>query len=124
MTRFHGEGASSGIAIGPAYLLAAKVVVAERRILRLDRAAEITHLESGIAAADEQLARLQRQLTDGKGAGADLVQAHRMMLRSPEIAGESRRLILEDCNAAEWAVTRSLDGVRAVFAQIQDPYFR
>ena len=124
MTRFHGEGASPGIAIGPAYLLAAKVVIAERRILRLDRAAEVAHLESGIAAADGQLARLQRQLAVGTGAGADLVQAHRMMLRSPEIAGESRRLILEDCNAAEWAVTRALDGVRAVFARIQDPYFR
>jgi phosphotransferase system enzyme I (PtsI) len=124
MTRFHGEGASPGIAIGPAYLLAAKVAVAERRILRRDRAAEVAHLEEGIGAADEQLDHLQRQLADGKGAGADLVQAHRLMLRSPEIAGASRRLILEECFAAEWAVTRALEGVRVVFSKIRDPYFR
>jgi phosphotransferase system enzyme I (PtsI) len=124
VSRVHGEGASPGIAIGPAYFLAAKVAVAERRILRLDRAAEVAHLEEGIATADEQLDRLQRLLAEGKGAGADLVQAHRLMLRSPEIAGESRRLILEECCAAEWAVTRALDGVRAVFSQIRDPYFR
>jgi phosphotransferase system enzyme I (PtsI) len=123
-SKFHGEGASPGIAIGPAYLLAAKVAVAERRVLRADRAAEVAHLEEGIGVADEQLDRLQRELADGKGAGADLVLAHRMMLRSPEIAGASRRLILEECFAAEWAVTRALEDIRAVFAKIQDAFFR
>jgi phosphoenolpyruvate-protein kinase (PTS system EI component) len=97
MAHFHGDGASRGIAIGPAHLLAAKIAVAERRILRQDRAAEVAHLEDGLGAADDQLDRLQRQLADGKGAaGADLVQTHRMMLRSPEIAGEARRLILAE----------------------------
>lgn len=124
MTVFHGEGASPGIAIGRALLLGAKVAVAERRILRLDRTAELAHLEEGINAADQQLERLQRQLPDGNVAGAELVQAHRLMLRSPEIGGESRRLISEECHAAEWAVTRALDNVRVVFSRIPDPYFR
>jgi len=124
MTAFHGEGASQGIAIGPALLLDAKVAVAERRILRLDRAAEVAHLDEGLVAADEQLERLKRQLASENVAGADLVEAHRLMLRSPEIAGEARRLILEECHGAEWAVTRALDNVRAVFSQIRDPYFR
>jgi phosphotransferase system enzyme I (PtsI) len=122
--RFRGEGASRGIAIGPAHVVAAKITVAERRVLRRDRIAEVAHLDEGIAAADEQLDHLQRQLADRKGAGADLVQAHRLMLRSPEVAGEARRLILEECFAAEWAVTRALDQIRATFARIQDPYFR
>jgi len=124
MTQFHGEGASRGIAMGPAHLLAAKITVAERRILRRDRAAEVAHLEEGIVRADEQLDRIQRQLADSKTPGADLVQVHRLMLRSPEIAGESRRLILEECLAAEWAVTHTLDKVRAVFLGLHDPYFR
>ncbi|MFL5305809.1 MAG: phosphoenolpyruvate--protein phosphotransferase [Polyangia bacterium] len=124
MTHFRGEGASRGIAIGPAHVAAAKITVAERRILRQDRAAEVAHLEEGLGAADEQLDSLQRQLADRKGAGADLVQAHRLMLRSPEVAGEARRLILEECFAAEWAVSRALDEIRATFLRIQDPYFR
>lgn len=124
MTQLHGEGASRGIAMGPAHLLSARITVAERRILRRDRAAEVAHLEEGIASADEQLDRLQRRLADDKVPGADLVQVHRLMLRSPEIAGESRRLILEECLAAEWAVTRALDKVRAAFLRLQDPYFR
>ena len=124
MKRFRGEGASRGIAIGPAHVVASRITVAERRILRRDRAAEVAHLEEGIGAADEQLNGLQRQLADQKGTGADLVQAHRLMLRSPEIAGEARRLILEECSAAEWAVSRALDEIRATFVRIQDPYFR
>ncbi len=124
MTRFRGEGASRGIAIGPAHVAAAKITVAERRILRQDRAAEVAHLEEGIGAADEQLDHLQRQLADRKGAGADLVQAHRLMLRSPEVAGEARRLILEECLAAEWAVSKALEEIRITFLRIQDPYFR
>lgn len=124
MRRFRGEGASRGIAIGPAHVVAAKISVAERRILRQDRAAEVAHLEEGISAADGQLDHLQRQLADRKGAGADLVQAHRLMLRSPEVAGEARRLILEECFAAEWAVSRALDEIRATFLSIHDPYFR
>jgi phosphoenolpyruvate-protein phosphotransferase (PTS system enzyme I) len=124
MTRFRGEGAARGIALGAAHVVAGKITVAERRILRRDRAAEVAHLEEGISAADDQLDGLQRQLADRKGAGADLVQAHRLMLRSPEVAGEARRLILEECLAAEWAVARALEEIRAVFLRIQDPYFR
>jgi phosphotransferase system enzyme I (PtsI) len=124
MMRFRGEGASRGIAIGPAHVVAAKIAVAERRVLRQDRAAEVAHLEEGISATDEQLDNLQRQLADRKGGGADLVQAHRLMLRSPEVAGVARRLILEECFAAEWAVTRALDEIRSTFARIHDPYFR
>ena len=124
MIHLRGEGASPGIAIGPAYFLASRMTVAERRILRRDRAAETARLDEAVVSADEQLDRLERVLADEKGPGAELVQAHRLMLRSPEIAGESRRLILDECLGAEWAVTRALDKVRAAFSRITDPYFR
>lgn len=124
MLRLHGEPASRGIAIGPAHVLAPRLAVAERRILRRDRAAEIAHLEAGLGGADDQLDRLQQVLADGNELGAELVQAHRLMLRSSEIAGESRRLIMEECLGAEWAVTRALDKIRGVFSGLADPYFR
>jgi phosphotransferase system enzyme I (PtsI) len=124
MVGLRGEGASGGIAIGHAHFMLPRIAVAERRILRRDRAAEMARLDESVASADEQLDRLQRVLADEKGPGAELVQAHRLMLRSPEIAGESRRLILEECLGAEWAVTRALDKVRAAFARVADPYFR
>jgi phosphoenolpyruvate-protein phosphotransferase (PTS system enzyme I) len=125
MNRYRGEGASRGIAIGPAHLLEVGVVVAERRILRNDREAELARLEASVASADGQLERLQKQV-DGEhsGEGHELIEAHRLMLRSPELAGEARRLISDECLGAEWAVTRALEHIRSVFARLDDPYFR
>jgi phosphotransferase system enzyme I (PtsI) len=125
MMRFRGVGASRGIAIGPARLTDARVVIAERRILRADRDAELMHLEAGIAAADAQLNDLQ-QLVDGQhgGSGHEFVEVHRMILHSAEIASESRRLIADECYAAEWAVSQALERIRLVFSRLADPYFR
>ena len=125
MTRFRGFGAARGIAIGPARLTDARLVIAERRILRADRDAELMHLEAGLAAADAQLEHLQKQV-DGEhgGIGHELVEVHRMILNSAELASESRRLIADECHAAEWAVSQALERIRPVVARLADPYFR
>ena len=125
MMRFRGAGASRGIAVGAAHVMEVRVVIAERRILRNDRDAELAHLETGVVSAEHQLQRLHRQL-DGVpgGAGHELVEVHRVILRSPELAGEARRLIADECFAAEWAVSRALEHIRLIFSQLDDPYFR
>ncbi|MBN2577267.1 MAG: phosphoenolpyruvate--protein phosphotransferase [Deltaproteobacteria bacterium] len=125
MIRLGGECASRGIAIGPAHLLEVRVVIAEQRILRSDREAECARLEGAVVAADGQLDRLNLQL-DGEhsGEGHDLIEAHRLMLRSPELAGEARRLIADECLAAEWAVSRALAHIRSIFSRLDDAYFR
>jgi phosphotransferase system enzyme I (PtsI) len=125
MVRMGGESGARGIATGPAHLLEVRVVVTERRILRSDRDAEVARLGSALAAADGQLRHLDQQL-DGqhKGEGHDLIEAHRLMLRSPELAGEARRLVAEECLGAEWAVARALAHIRSIFSQLDDAYFR
>jgi phosphotransferase system enzyme I (PtsI) len=125
MIRFRGVAASRGIAIGPAHVMEVRVAIAERRILRNDRDAELAHLETGVVAAERQLERLHRQL-DGVagGGGHELIEVHRVILRSPELAGEARRLINDECFAAEWAVSRALEHIRVIFSQLDDPYFR
>ena len=125
MTRFRGIGASWGIAIGPAHLMDVRVVIAERRILPNDVDAEIARLEAALAAAAGQLDRIQRQV-DGEygGGGHEFIEAHRLILRSPELAGESRRLIAGECFAAEWAVFHAIERIRSIFARLDDPYFR
>jgi len=101
------------------------VVIAEQRILRGDREAECGRLERAVVAADAQLGLLKLQL-EGRhsGEGQDLIEAHRLMLRSPEMAGEARRLITDECLTAEWAVSRALVHIRSIFAQLDDAYFR
>jgi phosphotransferase system enzyme I (PtsI) len=125
MIRFQGTGASRGIAIGPAHLMDARVVIAERRILRNDRDAELLHLEAGLAAADAQLDGLQRQVAGQHGgSGHELFEAHRLILFSSELAGEAKRLIVDECHAAEWAVSQAMERLRSVFSRLDDPYFR
>jgi phosphotransferase system enzyme I (PtsI) len=125
MIRCRGMGASQGIAIGPAHLMQIRVSVAERRILRHDREAELARLETASESAEQQLDRLKPQLVGGAGAtGAEIVDLHRLIIRSPELGGEARRLIGEECFAAEWAVSRALERIRAEFARLDDPYFR
>jgi len=125
MTRFRGTGASRGIAIAPAHLMDVRVVIAERRILLNDVDAEIARLEAALAAAAGQLDHIQRQV-DGEygGGGHEFIEAHRLILRSPELAGESRRLIAGECFAAEWAVFHAIERIRSIFAHLDDPYFR
>ena len=125
MIRLDGECASRGIAIGPAHLLELRVVIAKQRILRSERETERARFDGAVVAADGQLGRLKLQL-DGQhsGEGRDLIEAHQLMLRSPEIAGEARRLIADECLTAEWAVSRALAHVRSIFSQLDDAYFR
>src|SRR6186713_1343381 len=108
MIRYRGVAASRGIAIGPAHLTDVRVAVAERRILRHDREAELARLELACGAADQQLERLRLQLgAVPGGTGLEIIDLHRLIIRSPELAGEARRLINDECFAAEWAVTRA-----------------
>lgn len=127
LNRMHshrGLSASGGIAIGPAYLADVQVVITERRILRSDRPAEEARLDDAIAVTAEQLERLHRQLEGTDGTAHDLINLHRQILSSPEVAEESRRMIRDECFAAEWAVSRALERIRSIFARLDDPYFR
>ncbi len=102
----------------------ARVTVAERRILRADRETELARLTTALTAADEQLQDVKRFLGGLSTDGDALIEAQRMMLRSPEIEGETRRMIADEALAAEWAVTRAMEHVRATFADLPDPFFR
>src|SRR4029450_4453192 len=116
MERCKGVGASQGIAIGPAYAWEGGVVVSGRRISRHGVDSEIARFECALVATDGQLERLQQHLTErNRGEGHDIIEAHRLMLKSPELVRETRRLIREECLGAEWAVRRRLHGIAAAF---------
>ena len=125
MTRLRGIGASRGIAIGPAQLMDVRLVIAERRILLADVDSELARLEVALRDADGQLDRIQRQVEGENGTSRlEFIEAQRMILRSPELAGESRRLIAGECFAAQWAVSQAIERIRSIFSRLDDPYFR
>jgi phosphoenolpyruvate-protein phosphotransferase (PTS system enzyme I) len=125
MERCKGVAASQGIAIGPAYALDVGIVVSERSVSRHEVDSEIARFERALVAVDGQLERLQQHLTErNPGGGHDIIEAHRLMLKSPELVGATRGLIREECLGAEWAVRRTLDDIHAAFAGLEDAYFR
>ena len=126
MERLVGVGASPGIAIGVAHVLASRVDIHERRIAADQVEAEIARFEQALLDTDEQLARIQTQLaaTEGDDHQYRILEAHRLMLSDVHLVERARRMIREEKTAAEWAVRKSLDQIQAVFEKIEDPYFR
>jgi phosphotransferase system enzyme I (PtsI) len=126
MLRLAGVGASPGIAMGVAHFLGGRVEVQERRIFTDEVANELRRFEDAIGRSDAQLRRIQQQIAEQEGDGQEyrILEAHRMMLADVHLVEETRRIISSDQVSAEWALRRALDQIQAVFARIEDAYFR
>jgi phosphotransferase system enzyme I (PtsI) len=126
MERLVGVGASPGIAMGVAHVLAHRVDIHERRIAADQVDAEIERFETALRDTDDQLARIQTQLAADEGDEHQyrILEAHRLMLSDVHLVERARRMIREEKTGAEWAVRKSLDQIQAVFEKIEDPYFR
>jgi phosphoenolpyruvate-protein phosphotransferase (PTS system enzyme I) len=119
-----GIGASSGIAIGPARLIAAPIAVEERRIGAEGIGAELERFEAAVATTDAAMQQIAQSSAAPREVGSDLVETHRAILRSDEIVHETRALIRERSLGAEWAVRLVIEELRGVFATMQDERFR
>ena len=124
MLRLSGTAAGSGIAVGPVRLPAARILIEERRVAPARRSAEISRLDSAVAAADAAMAEVSRHVTAPAAAGTDIVDAHRAILQSEELVEGARRLIRERGIGAEWAIRMVVDQLGLGFAQMTDDRFR
>jgi phosphoenolpyruvate-protein phosphotransferase (PTS system enzyme I) len=126
MIRLAGVGASPGIAMGVAHFLGGRVEVQERRIFTDEVDQELRRFEDALARSDAQLRRIQQQIAEQVGDGQEyrILEAHRMMLADVHLVEETSKIIRTDQVSAEWALRRALDQIQAVFASIEDPYFR
>jgi phosphotransferase system enzyme I (PtsI) len=124
--RLNGVAASPGIAIGVAHVIGSRVDVHERRISLEAVDGEIARFETALRATDAQLASIQQQIAvrEGDAHQYRILEAHRIMLSDVHLVEEARRHIRDEQSAAEWAVRKALDQIQAVFARIEDPYFR
>ncbi|HMF42599.1 MAG TPA: phosphoenolpyruvate--protein phosphotransferase [Polyangia bacterium] len=126
MEKLVGVGASPGIAIGVAHVLASRVEIHERHIAAEQVDAEVKRFERALMETDAQLARIQAQIAEREGDTQQyqILEAHRLMLSDVHLTERARRLIRDEKAAAEWAVRKALDQIQAVFERIEDPYFR
>lgn len=121
-----GIGASSGIALGPAFLV-------DRRRLRTpryhidpdDMERELLRLEEALERSDEQLLAIKETMEELEGAEHSMIlEAHRLMLQDPGFTADAYRIIKKQCVNAEWAVRRAARKIRNAFDQVDDDYFR
>ena len=111
MERLVGVGASPGIAIGVAHVLASKVDIHERRIAADQVDPEIQRFEKAIHDTDDQLARIQAQLaaTEGDDHQYRILEAHRLMLSDVHLVERARRIIRDEKTAEGYAIRRIYD---------------
>ena len=98
----------------PEYLVAPERV--EDELLRLRRALRETKrdLESIVATLRER----------GETGAGRVFEGHLMILEDPLVSGEAEKRVERDHVNSEAAVRRTMDGARASFGRMNDPYFR
>ena len=90
MIRFHGIGASSGIAIGPAVVRRFELPeIVPHKIS--DPVPEAARLDRAIEAVLARLTMLEERATADAGEGVgEIFEAHRMFLEDPSFSGAAR----------------------------------
>jgi phosphoenolpyruvate-protein phosphotransferase len=119
-----GIGASSGIAIGSAWIYKPIEVEVKREFNR-DSAIELSRLTDAIAQAKSQLSTLYEKALKEIGADeAAIFDAHLLFLDDPEFIGTIQNKLQEDCINAEAAVEEEVERYAAEMLALQDEYFQ
>ncbi len=120
-----GIAVSPGVAIGRAVVLTGDTPVI-RFTLHPDRIDdELALLDRARDRSRAQLRELRDRLADGLGHElAPLFDAQLLMLDDTMFLDRARAIIREERVNAAWAVHRSYEALRAVFAEVADPYLR
>jgi phosphotransferase system enzyme I (PtsI) len=123
--RLTGIPAAEGVAVGLVHLLDSPVAVELRKVAPEDAASELMRLDLALDTTEAHfIAQAEELEAAGRQAAVEIVTAYRLMLRSPEIADEARRQVVELAHGAEWAVRLATDQTRATFDAMEDPYLR
>jgi len=118
-----GTGVSDGIALGQIHLLShGELELPEYSLIRTEVAAETERLQTAAREAELELSRLEQELGAQPAAGAELLQAHRMMVRDDLLIGAASRRIEADAINAEWALDQEAAALRREFKKIEDDY--
>ncbi len=118
-----GIAVSSGIAIGPAYVVdRRKQHVETRDIERSDVESELLRFEAALAETQSQLEAIGGRLPHGEHR--QILKAQKMMLEDPDLSGRVAEIVLEELIGAESALARVADEIREMLEQADAQHFR
>ncbi len=121
----HGIPVAAGVAIGRAYVLdrdwfarAAYHAIPPEAVPQ-----EQARLRQAFASAAAELGRLLAAVPEDLREHAAMVQAHLLLVQDRKLQDQALAAVAEGINA-EWALERTLAGVEATFAAVEDDYLR
>lgn len=118
-----GIAVSSGIAIGPAYVVdRRKRHVETRDIDRSDVERELSRFEAALAQTQSQLEAIGGRLPHGEHR--QILKAQKLMLEDPDLSGRVAEIVLEELVGAECALARVADEIREMLEQADAQHFR
>lgn len=121
-----GLPASEGISIGKAHVIdSSKVKVYYQYILDPQGVEkELKRFERALRQTEEHFKNLKSKYAEIFGNEAYLFDTYLMILNDKAISENTKQIIQQEKVNAEWALKKSMDNLRAVFQEIQDPYIR
>lgn len=126
MQRLSGIAAADGIAFGGAFVIDRRRVNAPKYHLQpdeLDR--EVERFRRALEQTDLQLQRIKEKLYWAGGEDHTLIlQAHQLILQDEQLVEQTIRHIREDAINAEWALRRTVSGIKQLFDRVENDYFR
>jgi phosphoenolpyruvate-protein phosphotransferase len=124
MQKFIGLPASSGIAIGPAWVYQPITVTVERRSVT-DTIAEWTRLQTALSMARTQLQALEARARENIGASeADIFAAHQLFLDDEELMGTLKTTVLDQRANAEAAAYDGFEHYATALESLEEEYFK
>jgi phosphotransferase system enzyme I (PtsI) len=123
-TSLKGIAASGGIAIGTAVIWHARLGTNHETSIRPDDVAvELEQLTAAVAAANKELHVLAEQTRQRLGdKEAEIFETHGLLLEDPEFIGVVQEKIRCEFKSATSAVAATMDGIIALFAELDDEY--
>lgn len=121
-----GVPASSGIAIGRAYVHEDDDLVVEKRVLAKTKLKdEVKRFRDALRMTNSDLDATEEKVLSMLGRQhAKLIEAHRLILKDPLITQEVPARILREEINAEYALSQTLEQANKNFEKIDDEFFR
>jgi phosphotransferase system enzyme I (PtsI) len=121
-----GIAAADGIAVGEAFVIDRRRVNAPKyHIQPAEIEEEVVRLRRAIETTDLQLQRIKEKLYWAGGEDHTLIlQAHQLILQDEQLVEQTIRHIREEKINAEWALRRTVTGIKQLFDQVENDYFR
>ncbi|MDY6880056.1 MAG: phosphoenolpyruvate--protein phosphotransferase [Desulfatiglans sp.] len=121
--RLRGIGVSPGIVIGKASLVdRGSVKIFYQYLSNNHIAKEVERFEEALQITEDQFIALKNRMPDDITQHGFILDSFLMILRDSMLADATVRRIVEERINAEWALEKSLQGIREVFEKIDDEY--